>query len=919
MIVPRDYQVACHEALWRQVHEHPDQNPLVIQATGLGKSLQIAMFVYAMLSRYPHLRMMMVTHVKELVKGNYDTLRALWPSAPVGIYSAGLGVKDTRQQVTYAGIASVARKPESFRHIDFLLIDEAHRISDKDNTLYLKFIAGLRAINPNLIVIGFTATAYRMTTGLLVDGELFDTVCFNIGEGESFVWAIENAYLMKLIPKHPGFQLDDSSVSIVAGDFSNSEASKSLRDQNILERAVDTTIAFGLEQNRQSWLTFAQSIEDAELLSDMFRYKGHEVLPVHSKRDDRDEVLDAFRKGKIRGVTNQNVLTTGFDNPKIDLITMLRLTRSPGLWVQMLGRGTRPAFAHGYDIATLEGRRDAILAGPKQSCVLRGSLVMTDRGEVPIEEVKITDLIWDGIEYVKHGGAYAKGTRNVITYQGLSATPDHRVWSGNRWITFGEAKARVSYISKAAILGHPIQEFNSCLNLLSRCWSKLGENVCDALFEVWNIQMDRREQYEDGTGRLAREQLLQTACSSKVDRSEGNRCTSTMHQPKRFIMGKIWRAWDTVSVRWSNSVWQLSNGARSFRCDTRAGNGPDRQQWSLRKGKRASYYTSSEFKQQAGYNKNYDFVSSVYAAISSCKIRGSNALSFACYWFNLCRDRAKMVYAVKQTKGEVWDIHNSGPRHRFTCQGLIVSNCLVLDFVGNTERLGAINYPNIPKRRGSTGDGSPPTRLCPQCGTYHHISIKVCTECGYIFPPPERLRPEASESELVVSQTLDLTKQPPPKEYGIFDVHQMICAFNAGRNGKPDTMRVDYFSGVRRFSTWVCFEHPELSFPRRKACEWWRDHGGDRNAVPTDCNVAIELAADLAKPKFIRVWVNNKYPEIVGYDFRGTKFELPPELGGPPLQEPGPNPLDPKPSDYGSGEHRSDAFTAYFSEEDIPF
>jgi DNA repair protein RadD len=604
-LIPRDYQIAAAQALWNQVHSRPDQNPLVVMATGLGKSLNIAMFVQQMLYAYPHVRIMVVTHVKELIEGNYRALMNLWPGAPAGIYSAGLGVRETRAQVTYAGIASVAKRPETFQRVDFLVIDEAHRISDNDSAMYVRFINGLKKKNPHLITIGFTATAFRMGMGMLTDGELFDVECFNIGHGESFVWAIENGYLMKLVPKHPGFQLDDSSIGIVAGDFDNKAASQAFKDQDILEQAVDTTIAFGEEQNRRSWLTFCQSIEDSELIADMFRYKGYPVEPVHSKRDDRDEVLKAFKEGKLRGVTNKDVLTTGFDHPGIDLISMLRLTRSPGLWVQMLGRGTRPVFAPGYDITTKEGRLNAILAGPKQSC-------------------------------------------------------------------------------------------------------------------------------------------------------------------------------------------------------------------------------------------------------------------------------------------------------------------LVLDFCGNSERLGPINYPTFPKRRNSSGSEDTPMRCCPQCATFIHISIKVCTECGYEFPAPEKVRPEPSEAELVKSrnQTIDLTKQPEPKQFEVFPVHRMICSHNIGKRGKRDTMRVDYFSGVRRFSTWVCFEHEIGSFPRRKAEEWWRDHCDSKSLAPTSVEKALSFSLDFVKPKFIKVWINTEYPEIVGYDFRGTCFELPPEVGGPPLQEPGPDPTLPPPAP---------SYQNYFGDDDIPF
>lgn len=583
--IPRDYQCWADQALWDFVHTKPGKNPLIVLPTGTGKSLCIGMFMWRMLASYPHLRMMMLTHVKELIEGNYNTLRRLWPAAPAGVFSAGLGQKDAFAQLTFGGIQSVAKAPGRFGKIDFILIDEAHLLSDKENSGYVKFIQKLKEKNPNLIVIGFTATPFRMGMGMLTDGTLFDEVAFDGSDGEAFIWFLENGYLIRPVPKDPGFQLDESSIGIQAGDFNNKEASAALAEQDILERAVDMMIALGEEQNRQSWLSFCQSIEDAELVADMFRYKGYPVEAVHSKRSDRDEVLKEFKAGGLRGVTNKDILTTGFDHPPIDMIGMLRLTRSPGLWVQMIGRGTRPVYAPGFDLLTKEGRLASIAASQKQ-------------------------------------------------------------------------------------------------------------------------------------------------------------------------------------------------------------------------------------------------------------------------------------------------------------------NTLVLDFVGNTERLGTINYPNLPKRRGAK-DGGPPVRICPQCDTYLHISVKVCTECGYEFPQEVKVRKDASSSQLVESKVLDLINPPetPKIEDKVYGVNRMIAAHNEGRRGKKDTMRVDYFCGFNRFSTWVCFEHDEGSFPRTQAERWWKAHGG-QGVAPVDVGEALEQVSQLNKPKFIKVRMGGKYPEIREYDFRGTRFELPPELGGPPLAEPDPDPLE---------------------------
>jgi DNA repair protein RadD len=192
-------------------------------------------------------------------------------------------------------------------------------------------------------------------------------------------------------------------------------------------------------------------------------------------------------------------------------------------------------------------------------------------------------------------------------------------------------------------------------------------------------------------------------------------------------------------------------------------------------------------------------------------------------------------------------------------------------------RLGPINYPTIPKQKKKDG-GDPPVRECPECGTYNHISLKACEECGYEFPVSQKLNAQASDEELVI----DFNSLPPPiaKEFETFRVHQMIAAVQPAKRGKWPTLRVDYFSGVRRFSTWVCPEHP--GYPSMRAKEWWKAHGGV-GPLPATAAELAEVFTRLKKPEYIKVWINTKYPEITAYDFLGTAFQLPPELGGPPL------------------------------------
>lgn len=128
--------------------------------------------------------------------------------------------------------------------------------------------------------------------------------------------------------------------------------------------------ALDLAADRSHCLWFSTGIEHAEAIGAELESHGESVVVIHSKSATRDADLAAFLAGEVRHCVNYGILTTGFDFPAMDCIIMLRPTKSPGLWVQMLGRGTRPFYAEGFDLSTTEGRLAAIAASTKQNCLV---------------------------------------------------------------------------------------------------------------------------------------------------------------------------------------------------------------------------------------------------------------------------------------------------------------------------------------------------------------------------------------------------------------------------------------------------------------------------------------------------------------------------------------------------------------------
>lgn len=102
-----------------------------------------------------------------------------------------------------------------------------------------------------------------------------------------------------------------------------------------------------------------------------------------------------------------------------------------------------PVVKHGINGELRQKGKVAVLA-----CLAEGQEVLTDRGLIPIEKVTLKDRVWDGENFVTHAGVVYKGTKEVMTYDGLTATPDHLVWIAgeSRPVRFEDAAARGAHL-----------------------------------------------------------------------------------------------------------------------------------------------------------------------------------------------------------------------------------------------------------------------------------------------------------------------------------------------------------------------------------------------------------------------------------------------------------------------------------------
>jgi DNA repair protein RadD len=337
----RPYQQRAIDELYKWLEANPTGHPCIVLPTGSGKSHVIAALCKDAVQSWPETRILMLTHVKELIAQNAEKMRQHWPGAPMGIYSASLKRRDLGEPITFAGIQSVRTKAALIGHIDLVIIDESHLCGHTDEGGYRRLLADLTDINPALRVVGLTATPWRLGHGLITDKPaIFDAPLIEPVDIEEL---ISKGHLATLRSKATGTTYDMTGIHKRGGDYIESEVQQAVNTDDQNAAVVDEIIARA--EGRKAWLIFCTGVDHAEAVADCLRARGITTGCVlgTTPAAERDQLLTDFKTGRITAMTNANVLTTGFDHPGIDLIAMLRPTLSPVLYVQMAGRGMRPA------------------------------------------------------------------------------------------------------------------------------------------------------------------------------------------------------------------------------------------------------------------------------------------------------------------------------------------------------------------------------------------------------------------------------------------------------------------------------------------------------------------------------------------------------------------------------------------------
>lgn len=341
----RPYQKKAHDAIWQEIKTtiHPC---LIEAATGAGKSHIIAAIAKT-INEATGKRVLCLAPSAELVIQNREKYLASGHNA--SMFSASAGAKELRNKVVFGSPLTVKNRISRFKN-DYaaVIVDEAHGITPTLKDI----IDAMRAGNPNLRVIGMTATPYRMRTGYIFsvwpngrangEGSALEPYFTRLVDRITAPELIGMGFLTPPIVGSPGAKgYDTGSMQLNArGQFDAADVDRAYHGKGRLTSAIVADVVTQC-RDRRGVLFFAATVQHAQEIMESLPPELSQIVTGETPKTERASILRRFKAQEIKYLVNVSVLTTGFDAPHVDCIAILRKTESAGLWSQIVGRGLR--------------------------------------------------------------------------------------------------------------------------------------------------------------------------------------------------------------------------------------------------------------------------------------------------------------------------------------------------------------------------------------------------------------------------------------------------------------------------------------------------------------------------------------------------------------------------------------------------
>lgn len=345
MLTPRPYQSQAHNAAWEFIRTSTDPCLLDL-ATGAGKSIVVALLADT-IHRNSGKRVLCLCPSGELVEQNAEKMQVA--GITHSVFSASLGRKSTRHPIVIGTPGTIKNSLSRFG-ADFgaIVIDEAHGITP---TL-IKIIDRIRELNPNVRVVGMTATPYRLGTGYIFKMWPDGTPVHEHQTRDPFftklvcrVTAHDLMTQKYLTPVKIG-QIGAPSYDTAGlelgrnGQFTAASLDRAYNGHGRKTAAIVADIV-AQSRDRMGVMLFCATVQHAEEALASLPPEMSAIVTGKTDKAERKRIIARFKARKIKYLVNVSVLTTGFDAPHADVVALLRKTESPGLLQQIIGRGLR--------------------------------------------------------------------------------------------------------------------------------------------------------------------------------------------------------------------------------------------------------------------------------------------------------------------------------------------------------------------------------------------------------------------------------------------------------------------------------------------------------------------------------------------------------------------------------------------------
>lgn len=320
----RTYQHDAIQSLRRSL-SNGGQRPILVSPTGSGKTIMARGVIEGALAKDK--RVLFLAPRRELIRQASRTLA----DVDHGIVMAGVEPHTAPVQIaSWDTLRSwISREKIDPLPADVLIVDEAHLSLAPT---YRKLMAEHYSEIP---VVGLTATPARSDGSSL--GDWYD----DLVEAASVRELIDQGYLVEPVYYAPT-KPDLEGLRVVRGDYETRGISNRFDQPNIVGDVVSNWCR--IASDRQT-VVFAATVAHARHLRDRFREIGVSCEIIHSQLplDERQQVLDGVESGEIQVVTNVDVLSYGWDSPRMSCAVLARPTKSIVRYMQVVGRVLRPA------------------------------------------------------------------------------------------------------------------------------------------------------------------------------------------------------------------------------------------------------------------------------------------------------------------------------------------------------------------------------------------------------------------------------------------------------------------------------------------------------------------------------------------------------------------------------------------------